>query len=53
MRPHEIVVRKDRGKQSFNFGSRPAVLLTLDVIALMCSPNIKDVSSTRLKCFCD
>ena len=45
MRPHEIVVKKDRGKQSFNFGSRRVVLETLDVIALMCSPNVKDASS--------
>ena len=28
------------------------VLLTLDVIALMCSSNVKDVSNIRPKCFC-
>ena len=28
-------------------------LLTLDIIALMCSSNVKGVSNIRPKCFCD
>ena len=45
-----IVIRKDRGKRLFNFHSRPMDLLTLDVIALMCSSNVKDVSNIKPKC---
>ena len=47
------VVREDLGKRLFNFGSIPMVLLTLNVIAMMCPSNVKDVSNIRTKCFCD
>ena len=49
----QIVVKEDRGKQLFNLRSRLTVLLTLDVIALMCSSNVEDVPNIRTKCFCD
>ena len=48
-----IVIREDCGKRLFNFRCKPMDLLTLDVIALMCSSNVKDVSNIRPKCFCD
>ena len=39
--------------RSFNFRSRPMDLLTSDVIALMCSSNVKDLSNIRPKCLRD
>ena len=56
MRPHEWfinVVSGDCGKRLFNFYGRPMVLLALDVIALMCSSNVKDVPNVRPKSFCN
>ena len=56
MRPHKWFIncnKRGLGKWLFNFCSRPVVLLTLEVIALMCSLTVKDVSNMRPKCFCD
>ena len=56
MRSHEWfinLVRGDHDKRSFNFCSRPMVLLTWNVNGLMCSSNVKDVSNIKRKCFCD
>ena len=48
-----MLVREDRVKRLFNFHNKPMVLLTLDVITLIYSSNIKDVPNIRPKCFCD
>ena len=50
--PQERYTRDDCGKRLFNFRKIPMVLLTLDVIALMCL-SIKDVSNIWPKWFCD
>ena len=44
MMPQERYIRDDCGKRLFNFRKIPMVLLTLDVITLMCL-SIKDVSN--------